>query len=224
MAFQSAASAEANTVTPPTHVAGDTLVAIVARHGSATAPTVPAGWLVMQYRPVTTGTVTRCLIVAVKIAATSAETFGTWTNATHVMCAVYRTTNILVAGGSTSTAQNAATSVQYTALAGQSVLTATTNRFALSSSLLIGAAYVTDNTSAITTPPSGMTHRATLTGATNGRLVLFDTNGSVASWSLTTVTVSSTDTATVVAELADSGCAKSSTSRPLSTFLQQVIG
>ena len=224
MSFQSAASAEANTVTPPTHLAGDTLVAIVARHGNHVAPTVPAGWLVLQYRPVTTGTVTRCLIVAVKIAATGAETFGAWTNATHVICAVYRATNILIGGGSTCTGQNATTSVQYVALLSQTAVSTATNRFMAASSVMIAAAYVTDNTSAITTPPTGTTHRITLTGATNGRLVLFDTNGGVASWALTNVTVASTDAVSAVAELADSGCAKGGTSRPSLPFLSQVIG
>ena len=209
MAIQAAASVEANTVTPPTHLAGDTLVAIVARHGNHVAPTVPAGWLVLQYRPVTTGTVTRCLIVAVKIAATNTETFGTWTNATHVMCAVYRATNILVGGGSTCTGQNATTSVQYVALLSHTAVSTQTNRFMTASSLMIAAAYVTENTSAIATPPAGTTHRATLTGVTNGRLVLFDTNGGVASWPLTSVTVTSTDAVSAVAELADSGLAKS---------------
>jgi hypothetical protein len=210
MSFIGNTSAEANTVSPPSHVAGDTLVAIVARHGSATAPSIPAGWLVMQNRGVTTGTATRCLIVAVKIAATAAETFGTWTNATHVMCAVYRDANILVGGGSVGSGQNATTSVQYIALVGQSALSANPNRFAAASSLLLAATYVTDNGSAITTPPTGMSHRATLTGATTGRLVLHDTNGAVGSWSLQTVAVATTDSVTVLAELADSGCAKSS--------------
>jgi hypothetical protein len=160
----------------------------------------------------------------VKIAATGAETFGAWTNATHVICAVYRATNILIGGGSTCTGQNATTSVQYVALLSQTAVSTATNRFMAASSVMIAAAYVTDNTSAITTPPTGTTHRITLTGATNGRLVLFDTNGGVASWALTNVTVASTDAVSAVAELADSGCAKGGTSRPSLPFLSQVIG
>lgn len=87
ISFVSTASAAANTVTMPSHVAGDMIVAFAFRDGNTAPPTVPAGWI-MQYVP---GGGTDCSVaLAFKFAASGSETTGTWTNATGISVAVYR--------------------------------------------------------------------------------------------------------------------------------------
>jgi len=69
-----------NTGAMPTHQAGDLLLMFAWNDGSATAPTIPSGWVTRFNVGATTGTV----VCAYKIAQSNAEAFGTWTNADHV--------------------------------------------------------------------------------------------------------------------------------------------
>lgn len=89
ISYISTASAAANTVAMPSHVAGDMIVAFTFRDGNATAPTIPAGWQGLG-QPTITGANTCSISIAYKIAASGSETTGTWTNATGISVGVYR--------------------------------------------------------------------------------------------------------------------------------------
>lgn len=73
---------------PAGHQAGD-LIVMAAWRANATAASKPAGWT--DFSPTTTiASGAGSLRIAYKVAASSSETSGTWTNAAQVMCAVYR--------------------------------------------------------------------------------------------------------------------------------------
>ena len=85
--YISGATAASTTVTMPTHAAGDMILIHVWRKTSAVAPTNPGlGWVVLNaiLNP------TCAAYYAYKIAASSSETVGTWTNATGMSVVVYR--------------------------------------------------------------------------------------------------------------------------------------
>lgn len=78
-------SAAATTVTPATHAIGDYIV-IVAMRSAVTAPTLPAG-----YTTIATGSGnTNSYRVGYKIATSTTDASGTWTNASLLLCTVYR--------------------------------------------------------------------------------------------------------------------------------------
>jgi hypothetical protein len=84
--FISGAAAAANTVAMPTHQTGDWIMVFTFRDGSMTQPTIPAGWTADSQN---TGT-SLSYQVGHKVAASSSETTGTWTNATGIVVLVYR--------------------------------------------------------------------------------------------------------------------------------------
>lgn len=84
--FVAVATANGTTLTMPTHQANDVLIACAYQWGSNTDITVPAGWTAVanvdgsfhNFR------------VAYKIAASGAESSGTWTGANELVIASYR--------------------------------------------------------------------------------------------------------------------------------------
>lgn len=77
----------------PTHSTGDLILGIATRDNSTTAPTRPSGWTALF----TIGSGTGAVMVAYKYAQSNAETFGTWTNASHVSATVwYGSSNTIV--------------------------------------------------------------------------------------------------------------------------------
>lgn len=74
------------TITLGTHAKGDLIMIFGYRDASATSPTVPSGW----YNLIGTTVSTPSLVIGWKIAATSAESSGTWTNANTLHAIVYR--------------------------------------------------------------------------------------------------------------------------------------
>lgn len=86
ISFISAASAAGNTVSMPTHQAGDLIICFAYRDGNTLAPTKPSGWV----NAGSTGGNSNSAIVGLKIAESSSEVTGTWTNATGVVVHVYR--------------------------------------------------------------------------------------------------------------------------------------
>lgn len=90
----------------PSHQAGDYIFIAAFRDGSTTAPSLPGG-----FTNLASGGDNTCSIrLGYKIAASGAETSGTWTNATITMCCVMRNVNSLGgagrAGGNTSLFNN----------------------------------------------------------------------------------------------------------------------
>ena len=167
----------------PAHQAGDLLLFFAFRDGNVTAPSLPS-----DYTNILTGSdsdlVSSCR-VGYKIAASGSETSGTWTNATGLICHVYRgvdqTTPI---GGSKAysyfdTGNN---TVNYR------VITMTDTSGA---SWVAGfAGHAATNTS-LETAPTGMTNRTNVVDATD-EAAGHDTNGGVTSWTTKTVSVGGT--------------------------------
>ncbi|AKJ72194.1 hypothetical protein TPA4_29 [Tsukamurella phage TPA4] len=79
--------------TLPTHAAGDLILMFSSRNTSSAA-TMPGGWIDLGVR---TSTVVS-IRAAYKIAASSSETSGTWTNSNELSCRVYRLPGELAAG------------------------------------------------------------------------------------------------------------------------------
>ena len=85
--------AVSDTLTMPTHSTGDLILGIATRDNSTTAPTRPSGWTALF----TIGSGTGSVTVGYKYAQSNAETFGTWTNASHVSATVwYGSSNTIV--------------------------------------------------------------------------------------------------------------------------------
>ena len=182
ISFVGSASAESDSLTLPTHQAGDLLL-IFAAHAtggaSSTQPIIPSGWNSASNR----NAVSHALRTAWKIASESGTPSGTWTNATHIACAVYRhTDNFMAVGAATNFAANTTTARNWDSLdiqtsgfdAGNAIM-----RFTDSWAVLaLLTEFIGSNDS---TPPTGYTHREQLVGATFGELNIFDSNAAVAS-------------------------------------------
>ena len=181
--FVGATSAEATSLTLPTHQAGD-LIVIMAAAGNINNIAIPSGWTVLLTRQ---ASASLAGVTAFKIANSSAETSGAWTNAVLLMAGVWRhSTNVLIVNAVNETAANPTTTVNFPALAisGAGATIMTTQNW-------VGAfALSADNTNDFETPPTGMTNRAVISGASALELALHDTSGDVASWSSTSRTAS----------------------------------
>lgn len=77
--------------TPPAHNPGDLMIAFAFRDGSTTNPTIGTGSPTTWTSITNTTDGTTCSVSAAwKRCATSAETSGTWTNASRIVCVVLR--------------------------------------------------------------------------------------------------------------------------------------
>lgn len=216
VSYVSSSAVEANSITLPTHQAGDLIVIYAAANPQATI-TIPSGWIVVSSRQ---NSASLSSIVAFRIAASSSETSGTWTNATHMCVGVYRDTdNYLVVNGANEAAANPTTTINYPALpiSGAGPVMTTNNWVAA-----FGMASL--NSTDFETAPSGMTNRTSLAGASVGEIVLHDTNGTVVSWTATTRTNSgSVSYHTRPFSIEDTGISKAG-GKPILPFTQGVIG
>ena len=93
----------------PTHATGDLMLCHAYRDGVSGAPTKPSGWVTLYTVAASTGS----YMVAYKYAQSNADTFGTWTNASHLTATVWRgAANTIVfpsytsANSTTNTAMN----------------------------------------------------------------------------------------------------------------------
>lgn len=216
VSFISSAGAEATTLTMPSHQAGDLIVMLAMRYNSISGGTIPSGW---NYRYLSNrggSFVNITCGVFCRIAASAAETSGTWTSWTHLLACVYRDDANYVYLGSPVFNRGTGTSVGYSAKA------AATNTgiqqplgysMAVATGWVLGLGATHLNTSGIDTPPSGMTHRAMTTGAANGRIAIADTNAAVASFAAANVTIAaSADWWTNTVEIIDTGTPKTAAS------------
>lgn len=94
---------------PPTLDTGDLMLCHAYRDAVSGAPTKPSGWVTLYTVAAATGS----YMVAYKYAQSSSDTFGTWTNATHLTATVWRgAANTIVfpsytsANSTTNTAMN----------------------------------------------------------------------------------------------------------------------
>lgn len=182
ISFVGANSASATTVTVPTHQAGDLLLIYALRDQSGTAPSLPAGWTSLATNNSANDLAVR---VGYKIAASSSETSGIWTNANKVAISVYRNTGSSPFGAIASNISTSSNTIPYPGI--------TLNR--------------TDNTSWVITlgataqpillpNPTGTTLRTRLnTGSPNCGILISDTAAPVSSWATVNTTVSGNDDA-----------------------------
>ena len=212
-AFVGSASAEATSVTLPAHQAGDLLVMVALRSTSTAITLTPSGWLQVGG---STGLNTDSLVVSWKIANSAAEVSGTWTNASFLLCAVYRDdVNLLgasIAVGARSASGGTATP-NFPTKAARTVGSSTpgADRMMSNSSVVVGVVASTSSAVSLASAPSGMTNRVATSGVSANQIAVHDTGSPVASWASTTVTLSGTTPwLTQVIELTDLGVAKAS--------------
>lgn len=149
---------------------------IFAERASATPATVPAGYSTIKSANIATATAVSC-ILGYKIAQSSSDTSGTWTNAAELTCHVYRPSagsTILIGQNATSTSTTATITFPALTLADSG-----------GNSWIVGFAGASDITQNLATAPTGMTNESTLVGASNS-IAGHDTNGGVSSWSVQT--------------------------------------
>lgn len=171
------ASAQATTITIPTHQSGD-LILIVANRNNITAATVPSGWVASS-----TGGSGVNTAFAWKLAKSSSETSGTFTNAVALHCAVYRASSGILAMSTSSSGTTASsTTIIYSANGSY--------RAGSLDNWWIATAFQLNSANSLETAPSGMTNINSEFSAGNWKSVLHDTNASqLSNWASTNVTV-----------------------------------
>jgi hypothetical protein len=214
VSFVGSASAEATSLTLPSHQAGDLLIIFAMRNGAGGAITPPTGWLMAGVA--TFGAATATHQTCFKTAASAAETSGTWTGASLLACAVYRhTTNTLFLTGPSGFRNSVvSTSIAWSQKAGWLTSTIPGNvsdRMFTASSWVAAIGCTTSGTVTMGGTPSGLTSRFSATGASANGYYFYDTNAAVASFASTTTTAASSIAAvTQTLEIVDSGFAKTS--------------
>lgn len=165
--------------TLPAHAAGDVLLAFAHRDGNTTAPSLPAGWTDLG----SSGANVNSSRIGYKVAASSGETSGTWTNATGLVVLVYRGCAAGDPIGDVVGTGSSSLIISYPAL---------TMQVTDGSSWVVGVAgHRSNDTTGFGTAPSGMTNRSYVQDAT-ATIIGNDTAGGVSSWSAQTVTATGT--------------------------------
>lgn len=162
-------SAAATSLTPTTHAVGD-LIVIYAFRSAITAPTLPAGFI----NVITNTGNSNSFRVGYKFATSTTDASGTWTNASGLICTVYR--GVTAIGASNGTTKAAATTATIAAL---------TLINANSASWVVAFAQHAATSTQGTPLAGATTSRATQTAGTFNA-GLFDTNAGVNSFSATT--------------------------------------
>ncbi len=171
----SSASAEATTVTLGTHAKGDIILIFAFRDGSATNPTVPAGWTTLT---ITTDGTTCSVSMGWKIATSNADTSGTWTNATGLMCHVYRGADKISPFG-VQKATPIGTLVANAGTTSPSTYGSTAAKAIMNNQWFVAfQAHRSIDTTTLSNTPTGYTNVINALGATQD-MVSFDTNGPV---------------------------------------------
>jgi len=179
-------AAAATSVTVPAHAIGDLMLMWVWRNGSATAPTIPSGWTLIN--TTSQGGSTKLWAgLYYHVATATNDTSGTWTSATALCCEIYRNVGTLVAGnipltsGVSATQNYPAVTLQDTAHSWLATFGATT-------------------TSGGNVVPTGS--GLTLRDSISATMQSSDSNGiRSTNWSSTNTTITSQGWATAVVEL-----------------------
>lgn len=174
--------------TIPTHAVGDLILVFAYRDGNVTAPTMPGTFTQIGSPGSANTNSERC---GYRIATSTSETTGTWTNATSLIVMVYSGASI----GTTVTGGGASTTINYPAL---------TPSFVDNSSWIVAFAGHRSVNTNLQTAPGAMVNRATLVDATD-EVAAHDTNGGVTSWASTNVAAGGTSSGyrTRLVELVD---------------------
>jgi len=217
ISFVDATSAEATSLTMPTHQAGDLLLFFAYRRANNTVPTLPSGW---KFLTSAFGS-NNAFIVGWCVASSSSITSGTWTNAEMVACGVWRSSDEVIAPGGYVSITGATTTITWLDYS-------TSNNQERNSGNTWHVAMIghREHNADINTPPTGMTNREYLTGASTTAIAIHDTNADY-NWSASSqTTVTSGVSRGVVIELCKTGYTPGggASSRPILPFIQQVIG
>lgn len=184
-----------NSATLPTHQSGDLIIGFAYRDGSIVPPIIPSG---VGWNTISTagGGSTNGSALVYQVASSSGTTTGTFTNATSVVFLVYRGASPANPIGVSNSSTGTTASVTFPALA----LTDTGG-----TSWVVGFVGHRSVNTSLETPPTGMVNRAPVVDATD-EAAGHDTNGTVSSWSSTSVAVGGTASGwmTRVVEIRDS--------------------
>jgi hypothetical protein len=187
------ATVQDTSITIPSHQTGD-LIFIFAGRTNTTPATVPSGWV--QAGPASGGNGVSAAC-GWKLAQSSSETSGTWTNASVLICAVYRAdTGILAFSTAANGLTATGTSVQFLSLTNGLVY-----RAGSLDNWYLGIAMQLNSANSLETAPSGMTNAVVDSSSGVWKAVLHDTNASqLSNWvtASTTVTTSSPFTTRVL--------------------------
>lgn len=165
-----------------THQTGDVFIAWATRDSGSASPSLPAGWT----DAITAGgTNSLGYRLGIKVAASSAETSGTWTNATSLSIVHYRPAAgwTPTAGATATVASSTATALSCPALAFQN-----TNNTSIG---LAFYAHRSPDITNLTAAPSGMTHCKTNQDAGDTQAI-YRTSSPVSSLSTQTTTFGGT--------------------------------
>lgn len=186
------ASIEATSITLPTHQLGDIILIFAFRDNSTTNPTLPTGFTnITNTLDGTTCSVT----MGWKIAGSNAETSGTWTNATGLICHVYRGVDNVMPFGTLQSNAGTSTTVTYGSTQG-------VGKDRMNNQWFVAfAGNRSIDTTNMAGAPTGYSIRETLLGAVND-MVSFDTNGPVKAGAASNgVAVGGTGTGWITAQL-----------------------
>lgn len=173
VSYVGANAAAATSVTIPAHQVGDLILIFAYRDGSNTSPTTPtAGGTVPTWINISSvGSNTNSTNFRYAVATSTTTTSGTWTNATEILCMVYRGASIGANGGT----GGASTTISYPAI---------TLQRQDNSSWVVGIAGHRTATN-VEVAPSGMTNRI----STGTELAGHDSDGTRTNWTAQSVTV-----------------------------------
>lgn len=171
-------SADGTSVTIPTHQAGDLLLFWSFRDGSNSTPTIPVDLTTLE----TNTSNSAGSALAYKLAASSSETSGTWTNGTEVAVAVYRGVDQTNPIGDSVPATGSGTVLTFPAL---------TMAVGDGTSWVAGLCFHRATDTTLSTAPTGMTN---FLNEQNGgdEVAGHDTNAGVAAWTEQTASVGGT--------------------------------
>lgn len=210
VAFSGQASGTTS-ATLPTHATGDLIVCFGYRD-AATAFTVPAGWTQLDLQQ--GGALSHWGGLFYKVAASSSETSGTWTNASQVLFHVYTGAEV----GAWS--RNTGTTLTFN-------FAALTFNVGDGTSWAAGFVGYRNSDTTLESPPTGMTNRSNQVTATpSSESAGHDTNGGVTGWASTNQTVTGTAGGwiTYVLELKAAGSGAQTITAALVTNTQTFYG
>lgn len=169
-----------NTITMPTHAAGDLLMMFAYNDGASTAVTLPTGW-VERYGVAVGGS--GYIRIGYKYAASAAETSGTWTNADHIFAISMRGgSNTLLFPNFVSTNTGTSATINYAAQTASTFQTNADDQALLS--------WVASRNSANTlTAPTGLTEERAATDGANFVAQMCRQLARTTIWAATNVTV-----------------------------------
>ncbi len=181
ISYVSEASAASTSVTIGTHAVNDIITIVAYNDASATIPTLPSGWVNLYTLTATIG-----WRVGYRIATTTSETSGTWTNASGLICLVHRpTSGNLVLPAMATASSGTATNVTYGASAASIDRTNAADRW------FIALASTRTADSNIQNAPTSFTARSNLVGST-WEMAAHDSNGTLGSYGGGTVSAGGT--------------------------------